>query len=56
MLKVKLLTSDGSFVTEVDIPPFQVMPDGLQWGARTFFRNAAGEYREGLLFHVTVVE
>lgn len=35
-MKVKLFTADGGFVAEVEIAPFQTMPEVLIWGARVF--------------------
>ena len=36
MILVRLETSDGRFVAEVEVPPFTTPPDVLIWGNRTF--------------------
>jgi hypothetical protein len=36
MIKVKLYTSDGRFVSEALMPPFRELPDVVVWGARVF--------------------
>lgn len=35
-MKVKLYTAAGDFVAEIEIPPFQRMPEILVWGERHF--------------------
>lgn len=52
MFTVKLLTRSGDFVTHALLPDIEPAPEGIQWGSRFFFRNEAGEYREGLLYYV----
>ncbi len=46
-MNVTLYTRDGQPVVEVDIPPFQTMPEILIWGARFFVWNGE-RYVEGL--------
>lgn len=55
MKKVMLHTRDGRDVIEVMIPPFQIMPEGIIWGSRTFFLRPDGEYYEGLMYPITYV-
>lgn len=44
MIKIELRTEDGEFVVNVAIPPFQVLPDVIVWGTRTFtFNSAVGD-------------
>jgi hypothetical protein len=53
---VPLYTRDGGYVTTVDMPPFQLWPEGIQWGQRTFFAQGdqrgsePPRYVEGLLW------
>jgi hypothetical protein len=52
---IDLYTRDGQFVAAVPVPPFQVMPEGIVWGERIFFRDAgSGQYREGILWIATL--
>lgn len=46
MVRVKLFTAEGGFVSEVEILDYVVPPTILVWGERFFVRNAQGEYRE----------
>lgn len=39
MVKFRLHTTDGHFVTEVPAPPFQVLPAVLIWGDRFFLHG-----------------
>lgn len=48
-LNVPLLTSVGAHVVTAVIPAYQVPANAIRWGSRTFFRNAAGQYLEGLM-------
>ena len=59
-VRVKLYTSTGrdrglgGFVTEFNIPPFQLAPEMVTWGSRAFVLHEEGSefsvYREGLLY------
>ena len=49
-IDVDLLTRDGSHVTTVKLPPFQVPPEIIRWGERFFVRCQDGTYREGLVW------
>ena len=55
--KVRLEVRGGGFVETVEIPSsFQIPPEGLVWGQRTFFQHdVSGEewvYREGLMWWI----
>ena len=50
MSEVKLLTRSGAYVTTVSMPPFQIQPEVITWGARIFVL-VAGDYREGMSWH-----
>jgi hypothetical protein len=51
MLKYKLLTKWGEFVTEVLMPAWQTMPEIVIWGARHFvWDESKHEYREGCAY------
>lgn len=52
MIKIKLFTRDGLYVTTVMVPDFNPMAEAIVWGSRIFFysHNPAG-YREGLAYH-----
>lgn len=56
MMTVKLLTSQGEFVAEVEIPAFDKWPEVLIWGVRTFVLRseipAVPEYGEVFAFVV----
>jgi len=58
MVKVKLLTSSGHDVADVEIPPFNKPPDVLGWGTRVFTLYATHEdaltYRECFSYAVPV--
>lgn len=41
-MMVRLVTRDGGFVHETEIPPFNIYPDVIFWGTRTFRLNDAG--------------
>lgn len=51
---VELQTGDGGLVGRFEIPPFQILPEILVWGSRTFVNNGMANdvpiYREGLAF------
>jgi hypothetical protein len=53
---VRLEVRDGGFVAEVEIMSFQIPPEGLLWGQRTFFEHdTCGDvwvYREGLMHYI----
>jgi hypothetical protein len=36
MIRVRLAIRDGGHVAEVEIPPFQSLPDVIVWGDRVF--------------------
>lgn len=49
--KVSLHTADGRFVTEITMPAFEILPEGVFWGERLFFwREDAEQYREGIMW------
>lgn len=50
--KIRLLTRDGGFVHEAEVPRFTPPAEVLVWGARVFVRRENGEYREGMAFYV----
>lgn len=50
--QIDLLTRDGERAATVLSLPWKIPPEGLQWGARTFFRQADGRYVEGLMFWI----
>lgn len=50
-MRVKLLTRDGGFVKEFEIPPFMIPPEILVWGSRSFVLQPSGEYREGMAYY-----
>ncbi|MHB1000486.1 MAG: hypothetical protein ACYC27_14700 [Armatimonadota bacterium] len=52
MQAIELLSRNGEHVTHALLPNMLLLPEGIRWGERTFFRNENGEYREGLLFFV----
>lgn len=52
MIRVKLLTRWGEFVTSVLMPPMLSMPEVLIWGQRIFQLNADREYREAFAMAV----
>lgn len=54
---VKLYTRLGEFVTDIEMLPFLHAPDGISWGARTFFKRAEkpGCYYEGMLWPASSV-
>lgn len=58
MWNIRLETSDGHFVGNTHIPPFNVLPDVLIWGQRTFKlisyeqANGVALYRECFTFWV----
>lgn len=41
-MKIRLLTSDGQFVHEQEIPPFNAHPDVIGWGDRVFKATGGG--------------
>lgn len=41
MKTVRLATADGGHVADVNIPPFQSMPEVLVWGIRCFTFHCA---------------
>ena len=41
-MKVRLVNIAGAFVTSAEIPPFNIYPDIIFWGTRTFRLNDAG--------------
>ena len=41
VISVRLLNPNGSYVTDVEIPRFALMPEALMWGSRVFTRNKA---------------
>lgn len=49
-MKVRLEVSDGGFVLDAEIPPFNAAPQALIWGIRVFlyhrFENEVHTYRE----------
>jgi hypothetical protein len=47
MLKIPLLTSSGEYVTTVEIPPFQKVPDIIVWGSRMFVHKVRHGHGEG---------
>jgi hypothetical protein len=50
-MKIKLYTVSDELVTEIETPPFVILPEGIKWGDRVFFRNEDNKYVEGLLYH-----
>lgn len=62
-MKIKLLTRDGGFVHQAEIPPFAPPPEVIGWGSRIFVRRDESEsdrervitvvYREGLAYVLT---
>ncbi len=56
MTSIRLTTSDGGFVEDVTIPPFQKLPEIIVWGERHFvgphFEGATTCYREAFAFWV----
>jgi hypothetical protein len=56
-MKINLLTRDGEFVTEVEIPMFKLMPEVLVWGERTFVYSPGvlGAYYEGFAYYIPPV-
>lgn len=36
---VYLFTRSGDFVVSIQMPAFVIMPEAVQWGARTFLRG-----------------
>lgn len=54
---VQLETREGEFVTEVAVPPFELMPEILTWGGRSFIRSADRPlvYREGFNYNLPAV-
>lgn len=52
MKTVKLLTKEGAYAASVEVAKMDPMPEGIQWGARIFFKQKDESYREGLLVFV----
>ncbi len=50
MRKVKLFTRGGEFVIEIEVLPFALMPEVIQWGTRIFVRENDERYLEGFLY------
>lgn len=46
MLEIRLETEQGEFVETIDLPPFEILPEGLIWGNRAFLRHDGLVYRE----------
>lgn len=61
-MNVKLFTRDGKFVADVDVLPFEIMPEVILWGSRYFVRSIffeTGEYfgyQEAFCYAVTGLE
>jgi len=54
MMEVELITESGGLVGRFDIPPFQIPPEVLIWGARVFKWVGDGTvYRE--VFYCAIV-
>lgn len=49
---IRLYTRLGELVTDIEMLPFVYPPEGIVWGARTFFKRAEkpGCYYEGMLW------
>jgi hypothetical protein len=45
MNKAELFTMSGAFVSSVEIPRFDPMPEVLVWGLRTFTRDPQNDRR-----------
>jgi hypothetical protein len=55
MIKVILHTREGEYVTTVDVPPMNPMPEIIIWGSRVFFKpDRCKGYYEGLAWVVPV--
>lgn len=58
MIRIKLFTRDGGFVTEGEMPPFLTLPDVIVWGERVFIAPQvdaavrAAEHRAGEVAYV----
>ncbi len=65
-MKIKLLTRDGGFVRDGEIPPFHPPPQVITWGTRCFVHglafhptdadNEPAIYLEGLMYLLEVVD
>lgn len=47
MIKGKLITRDGGFVTDFFMPPFQLLPEVALWGSRVFVIDKPFEQKFG---------
>lgn len=54
MNKVKLWTSNGGYVTTVDVPNFVPMPEVLVWGQRFFTRESDIRYKEAFTYFIPI--
>jgi hypothetical protein len=61
MMRIRLAISDGGYVADVTIPPFQKMPEVVVWGERFFAFHVmltepedicAAEYREVFAYFI----
>jgi hypothetical protein len=52
MLEVTLYTRDGREVVRVTVPPFELPPEVILWGARYFVRRGDGLYYEGMCWPI----
>ena len=50
MILVKLTTKFGEFVTNVQVPPMQPMPEVIGWGSRIFVYVDDTQYKEGIIY------
>lgn len=63
-MKIMLITRDGGFVRDGDIPPYQPPPEVITWGTRVFVRaimptpssDAPVTYVEGLMYSLEVAD
>lgn len=52
MIQLSLLTSDGHKVTQIQVPPFQILPTVVVWGDRFFLHGSrASSGNEGETSH-----
>jgi len=51
-MSLRLHTSDGQFVAEVQSPPFRQAPDVVIFGTRVFARRTDGQYYEAFAWAV----